>query len=135
MMAATRVLLWCLWFGWPVNGFYPTSSYRSTVLSRWGPVTALRAQRKSSMKKEEEDASSSSSTTSTSSSRKKKKTLVIVESPAKARTIQKFFPATKPGKAGGEGEEVLVDFCLGHIRDLMKQRDIPKDMKKENPDW
>eukprot|EP00613_Pedinella_sp_CCMP2098_P054267 CAMPEP_0171899234 /NCGR_PEP_ID=MMETSP0992-20121227/49134_1 /TAXON_ID=483369 /ORGANISM="non described non described, Strain CCMP2098" /LENGTH=116 /DNA_ID=CAMNT_0012527563 /DNA_START=138 /DNA_END=486 /DNA_ORIENTATION=+ len=58
----------------------------------------------------------------------KRKTLVIVESPAKAKTIQKFFP-TRP-----ETGEVLVDFCLGHIRDLMKQRDIPKELKKENPD-
>jgi DNA topoisomerase IA len=77
----------------------------------------------------------STTTTTGSSPRKKKKTLVIVESPAKARTIQKFFPSSKPGKDGGEEEEVLVDFCLGHIRDLMKQRDVPKEMKKENPDW
>ena len=36
-----------------------------------------------------------------------KKTLVVVESPAKARTIQKFLPP-----------QYAVDACMGHIRDL-----------------
>jgi DNA topoisomerase-1 len=50
-------------------------------------------------------------------------TLVIVESPAKARTIQKFV----------DGEEFIIDFCAGHLRDLPKTgADFPSkaDLKK-----
>ena len=35
-------------------------------------------------------------------------TLVIVESPAKARTIQKFV----------DSDKYIIDFCAGHVRDL-----------------
>ena len=52
------------------------------------------------------------------------KTLVIVESPAKAKKIQTFLP----------GDGYIVDFCLGHVRDLLKQRDIPKAEKERDPD-
>lgn len=50
--------------------------------------------------------------------------LVIVESPAKARTIQSFLQA----------DEYVVDFCLGHVRDLCTARDVPSAMKKADPD-
>ena len=49
--------------------------------------------------------------------------LVVVESPAKARTIQKFL----------DQDEYIVDFCLGHVRDLARQKDIPKEVKKADP--
>ncbi|KAJ1413459.1 hypothetical protein B484DRAFT_402017, partial [Ochromonadaceae sp. CCMP2298] len=38
-------------------------------------------------------------------------TLVIVESPAKARTIQNFV----------DKDTYVIDFCAGHIRDLAKK--------------
>jgi len=50
----------------------------------------------------------------------RKQALVIVESPAKARTIQKFL----------DEKEYTVDFCLGHIRDLARARSVPKHLKK-----
>lgn len=49
-------------------------------------------------------------------------TLVIVESPAKAKTIQKFLNNDK---------KYIVDFCAGHVRDLSKAKDAPVDLKKE----
>jgi len=51
-------------------------------------------------------------------------TLVIVESPAKAKTIQKILPS----------DRYTVDFCLGHVRDLLKQSQVPKEIKQEDPD-
>lgn len=48
-------------------------------------------------------------------------TLVIVESPAKARTIQRFLDPAR----------YLVDFSAGHIRDLASSaRDVPAHFKK-----
>ena len=47
------------------------------------------------------------------------KKLVIVESPAKAKTISKYL--------GGE-YEVLAS--VGHIRDLIDTKDVPKELKK-----
>lgn len=48
------------------------------------------------------------------------KTLVIVESPAKARTIQKFLDESK----------YTVDSCAGHVRELMKRQESPAELKK-----
>ena len=50
----------------------------------------------------------------------KGKTLVIVESPAKAKTIQKFL----------DEDKYIVDFCAGHIRDLSKAKDAPPELRK-----
>ncbi len=50
---------------------------------------------------------------------KKDKKLVIVESPAKARTISRFLDSG-----------YVVDFCLGHIRDLpASSKDLPSSAK------
>lgn len=49
------------------------------------------------------------------------KTLVIVESPAKARTISRFL-----------GKDYVVESSIGHIRDLPKRADeVPASIKKE----
>lgn len=47
-------------------------------------------------------------------------TLVIVESPAKSRTIQKFLPKSK----------YIVDYCAGHVRDFPTSSQCPKDLKR-----
>ena len=50
-----------------------------------------------------------------------KKKLVIVESPAKARTISRFL-----------GSDYLVESCMGHIRDLPgSAKDLPEDVRKK----
>src|SRR6478735_10413752 len=52
---------------------------------------------------------------------KKDKRLVIVESPAKARTIKGFL-----------GDDYVVESSVGHIRDLPERAaDIPEEYKKE----
>lgn len=52
----------------------------------------------------------------------KGRTLVIVESPAKAKTIQKFL----------NEDEYVVDYCMGHIRELpTATRDVPAEYKKK----
>ena len=51
--------------------------------------------------------STSKSTTATSSEAGKKRALVIVESPAKAKTINKYL-----------GSEYIVKSSVGHVRDL-----------------
>ncbi len=49
------------------------------------------------------------------------KSLVIVESPAKARTISKYL-----------GGEYSVEASIGHVRDLPKgTKDLPEKYKKE----
>jgi DNA topoisomerase-1 len=55
----------------------------------------------------------------------KEKVLVIVESPAKARTIQKFLKDMKD-----EQREYVVDSCQGHIRDLAKE--LPAGVKQKS---
>ena len=51
------------------------------------------------------------------------KTLVIVESPAKARTISKFL-----------GDKYVVEASVGHIRDLPRgAKEIPEEFKGR--DW
>ncbi|TLP71832.1 type I DNA topoisomerase [Nesterenkonia sphaerica] len=47
------------------------------------------------------------------------KKLVIVESPAKSRSIAKYL-----------GDEFMVDASAGHIRDLPQPSELPADMKK-----
>lgn len=50
-------------------------------------------------------------------------TLVIVESPAKARTIQKFV----------NSDEYIIDYCAGHVRDLPGKgmtKGLPPHLKK-----
>ena len=47
----------------------------------------------------------------------KKKTLVIVESPAKAKTIEKYL-----------GSEYIVRASVGHIRDLPKSNKLAIDI-------
>jgi len=49
----------------------------------------------------------------------KEKTLVIVESPAKARTIQKYV----------DSDSFVIDFCAGHIRDLPTKADQTPEYK------
>jgi DNA topoisomerase I len=52
-----------------------------------------------------------------------RKPLVIVESPAKARTISKFL-----------GRGYTIEASIGHIRDLPQgAKDLPEEHKKE--DW
>ncbi len=45
--------------------------------------------------------------------------LVIVESPAKAKTISKYL-----------GNDYTVLASVGHIRELVEPRDLPKELKK-----
>lgn len=49
----------------------------------------------------------------------KSQKLVIVESPAKAKTISKYL-----------GDEFTVLASVGHIRELVEPRDLPKELKK-----
>ena len=46
-----------------------------------------------------------------------KRTLVIVESPAKAKTIAKYL---------GDGYEVMAS--VGHVRDLVAPKEVPAEL-------
>lgn len=57
--------------------------------------------------------------------KEKEKVLVIVESPAKARTIQKFLQDMKDDQ-----RTFIVDSCAGHVRDLASNaKSLPKGFK------
>ena len=65
----------------------------------------------------------SDSSASESKKGKGSKALVIVESPAKARTISKYL-----------GKEFTVEASIGHVRDLPSgKKEMPENLKKE--DW
>ena len=49
------------------------------------------------------------------------RSLVIVESPAKAKTIEKFL-----------GKDYVVESSIGHIRDLARPRELTKDQKAKS---
>ncbi|CAM9483728.1 unnamed protein product, partial [Hapterophycus canaliculatus] len=66
-----------------------------------------------------------------------KRVLVIVESPAKARTITALLE--KAGGGGGGGElykGYTVDACNGHVTDLVsKRRDVPVELRQQTKGW
>ena len=64
------------------------------------------------------------------SSEKRTRRLVIVESPTKARTIQRYLP-TGSSAASGDASYV-VEASMGHVRDLpANAAEIPEDVKKQ----
>ena len=64
------------------------------------------------------------------SSEKRTRRLVIVESPTKARTIQRYLPGGS--SAASTGASYVVEASMGHIRDLpANAAEIPEDVKKQ----
>ena len=63
-----------------------------------------------------------------------KRVLVIVESPAKARTITALLQKAAGG--GGMYKGYTVDACNGHVTDLVsKRKDIPPELKARTKGW
>jgi len=66
-----------------------------------------------------------------------RRALVIVESPAKARTIQRILGGGGGGGGGGDGNadaspRYIVESCVGHVRDLPSSaKQIPAAVKGE----
>lgn len=59
-----------------------------------------------------------------------KNVLVIVESPAKARTISALLNKLK------DGPSYKVDACNGHVTDLVRSRkDVPPELKEKSKKW
>jgi len=64
------------------------------------------------------------------SSEKRTRRLVIVESPTKARTIQRYLPGGS--SAAAAGASYVVEASMGHVRDLpANAAEIPEDVKKQ----
>ncbi|CAM9633486.1 unnamed protein product [Scytosiphon promiscuus] len=65
-----------------------------------------------------------------------KKVLVIVESPAKARTITALLEKAGAGDGGKLYRGYTVDACNGHVTDLVgKRRDVPAELKEATKGW
>lgn len=65
-----------------------------------------------------------------------KKVLVIVESPAKARTITALLEKAGAGDGGKLYKGYTVDACNGHVTDLVsKRKDVPAELKEQTKGW
>lgn len=71
-----------------------------------------------------------------------RKVLVIVESPAKAKTISRILGKARRSSGDGGGESSInfdgytVDACNGHVRDLVgKRKDVPPELKEKTKNW
>jgi DNA topoisomerase-1 len=111
------------------RGSKPTAAKRAPRTSR-RKVTGLKAARSSKTAVAKATAQSDGVQHSTEAAERSpldneaavgnRKALVIVESPAKARTIQKFLPPN-----------YIVESCMGHVRDLPQTaRQVPAELKE-----
>lgn len=65
-----------------------------------------------------------------------KSVLVIVESPAKARTITALLKKASGAAGGGLYDGYTVDACNGHVTDLVgKRKDVPLELKEKTKGW